>query len=210
MFSYSGIGCLPMATIVPQVKIGISVRLASALPAPLIMARIPPARPNAITEQNIEDIVRLQQGAQKTRSGAVRLADLVARAAGGMPFIILHVVWFGAWVILNLGAVSAVPPWDPFPFGLLTLVVSLEAIFLSLLVLMAQNRLARDADRRAHLDLQINMLAEQESTATLKMLEQICRHLGIAGPDEKEHELATATDVNELAKSLDNKLTLGN
>jgi uncharacterized membrane protein len=173
------------------------------------MARLPSARPNAITERNIEDIVRLQQGAEKNRSRAERLADLVARVAGGTPFIILHVVWFGAWVLLNVGAVSAIPPWDPFPFSFLTLVVSLEAIFLSLLVLMAQNRLTRDADKRAHLDLQINMLAEQESTATLKMLEQICQHLGIAGQGDEEHELATATDVSELAKSLDDKLPAG-
>jgi uncharacterized membrane protein len=177
--------------------------------APIIMARLPSARPNAITEQNIEDIVRLQQEAEKNRSRAERLADLVARVAGGTPFIILHVAWVGAWVLLNLGAVSAIPPWDPFPFSFLTLVVSLEAIFLSLLVLMAQNRLTKDADKRAHLDLQINMLAEQESTATLRMLEQICQHLGITDRGEEEHELATATDVSELAKSLDDKLTSG-
>jgi uncharacterized membrane protein len=170
------------------------------------MAHLPPARPNVITEQNIEDIVRLQQQAEKNRSGAERLADTVARVAGSTPFIILHVVWFGAWVLLNLGVVSSIAPWDPFPFSFLTLVVSLEAIFLSLLVLMAQNRLTKDADKRAHLDLQINMLAEQESTATLRMLEQICQHLGISYAGEEERELATATDVSELAKSLDDKL----
>ncbi|OGU22359.1 MAG: hypothetical protein A2580_02135 [Hydrogenophilales bacterium RIFOXYD1_FULL_62_11] len=174
------------------------------------MARLPSAHPNAITEQNIADIVRLRQEADKNRSPAERLADLVARIAGSTPFIVLHVVWFSAWVILNLGTASAVPLWDPFPFSFLTLVVSLEAIFLSLLVLMAQNRMTRDADKRAHLDLQINMLAEQESTATLRMLEQICQRLGITDPPEEEHELATATNVSELAKSLDDKLTAGN
>ena len=171
------------------------------------MALLPFGRPNAITEQNIEDIVRLQKRTENNRSGAERLADIVARVAGSTPFIILHVVWFGAWVVLNLGVVSAIPPWDPFPYSFLTLVVSLEAIFLSLLVLMAQNRMTKDADKRALLDLQINMLAEQESTATLKMLEQICQHLGIPNTDEKERDLATATDVSELAKSLDDKLT---
>jgi uncharacterized membrane protein len=173
------------------------------------MARLTSARPNAITEQNIEDVVRLQQQAERKRSAAEHLAALVAHVAGSTPFIVLHVVWFGAWILLNVGVVSAIQPWDPFPFSFLTLVVSLEAIFLSLLVLMAQNRLTRDADKRAHLDLQINMLAEQESTATLKMLEQICQHLGITQPGGEEHELATATDVNELAKSLDDKLTAG-
>jgi uncharacterized membrane protein len=173
------------------------------------MARPTSSRRNAITEQNIEHIVQLQQDADKNRSGAERLADVVARSAGSTSFIVLHVIWFGAWVLLNVGAVPAVPPWDPFPFSFLTLVVSLEAIFISLLVLMAQNRLTKDADKRAHLDLQINMLAEQESTATLKMLEQICDRLGISDPGEEEHELATATDVSELAKSLDDKLTTG-
>lgn len=196
-----------MAKIRPQGILGISVRVGERLLAPLIMARLPSARPNAITEQNIEDIVRLQQDAEKNRSRAERLADLVARVAGSMPFILLHVVWFGAWALLNLGTVSAIPPWDPFPFSFLTLVVSLEAIFLSLLVLMAQNRLTKDADKRAHLDLQINLLAEQESTATVRMLEQICQHLGITDQGEEEHELATATDVRELAKSLEDKLT---
>lgn len=199
-----------MPKIRPQVILEISVRLDErALLTPIIMTRLTSARPNAITEQNIENIVRLQQDAEKKRSRAERLADLVTRVAGSTPFIILHVVWFGAWVLLNLGAVSAIPPWDPFPFSFLTLVVSLEAIFLSLLVLMTQNQLTKDADKRAHLDLQINMLAEQESTATVRMLEQICHHLGIIAPPGEEHELATATDVSELAKSLDDKLTAG-
>lgn len=173
------------------------------------MPRPASARPNAITKQNIEHIVRLQQQADKKRSGAERLADRVVRVAGDSPFVVFHGVWFGAWILLNLGAVPVIRPWDPFPFGLLTLVVSLEAIFLSLLVLMAQNRLSQDADKRAHLDLQINMLAEQEGTATLKMLEQICERLGIDTAGTEEHELATATDVSELAKSLDDQLTSG-
>lgn len=171
------------------------------------MPRPASARPDPITEKNIEHIVQLQRQADTKRSGAERLADLVARVAGGSPFIVFHAVWFGAWILLNLGAVPAIRPWDPFPFGLLTLAVSLEAIFLSLLVLMAQNRLSQDADKRAQLDLQINILAEQESTATLKMLEQICEHLGIDNTAEEERELATATDIGDLAKSLDDKLT---
>lgn len=196
-----------MAKIPSKGILGLSARFDERTLTPNIMALLPFGRPNAITEQNIEDIVRLQKHAEKNRSGAERVADIVARVAGSAPFIIFHVVWFGAWILLNLGAISTISPWDPFPYSFLTLVVSLEAIFLSLLVLMAQNRLTKDADKRAHLDLQINMLAEQESTATLKMLEQICQHLGITSAGEEAHELATATDISELAKSLDDKLT---
>lgn len=127
--------------------------------------------------------------------------------AGSVLFIVLHVVLFTLWIGLNLGLMPRVSPWDSFPFSFLTLVVSLEAIFLSLLVLMAQNRLTKDADKRAQLDLQINMLAEQESTATLQMLEKICQHLGVDYKADEEKQLAQKTDVVMLAKALDEKLT---
>ena len=70
--------------------------------------------------------------------------------------------------------------FDPFPFSFLTMVVSLEAIFLAIFVLISQNRMARLADHRAHLDLQINLRAEQEITTTLKLVQEIRAHLGIA------------------------------
>ena len=72
-----------------------------------------------------------------------------------------------------------VKAFDPYPFGLLTMVVSLEAIFLTIMVLISQNRMTMQADRRAHLDLQVNLLAEQEATAMVRMLERITLHLGL-------------------------------
>ena len=77
-------------------------------------------------------------------------------------------------------------PFDPFPYAFLTLVVSLEAIFLSLFILMSQNRAALHADRRAHLDLQINLLAEHESTKTLELLKALCEHHGLACSQDPE------------------------
>lgn len=164
-------------------------------------------QPSPITEKNVEAISRLEKQAVEGRSSSERIAELITRYAGGVVFIILHTIWFTAWIVFNLGLVAGIAPWDPFPFSFLTLVVSLEAIFLSLLVLMAQNRLTRDADKRAHLDLQINMLAEQESTATLQMLEKICKHLGVDYAAQEEKQLAKNTDVNVLAQTLDEKLT---
>lgn len=165
-------------------------------------------QPSPITEKNVEAISRLEKQAIQGRSAGERFAELVTRYAGGVVFIILHAIWFTAWILFNLGMIPGIASWDPFPFSFLTLVVSLEAIFLSLLVLMTQNRLTRDADKRAHLDLQINLLAEQESTATLQMLEKICKHLGVSfEAEEEEKQLAKNTDVNVLAKTLDEKLT---
>jgi len=96
---------------------------------------------------------------------------------------------------------------DPFPFSFLTLVVSLEAIFLTLLVLMSQNRMIKEADKRTHLDLQLNMLAEQEATILLKLVQRIGTHLGVElDTDHAAKELTEETDVHRIAKSLDEKL----
>lgn len=164
------------------------------------------ATADAITDKNIEDISRLEKKTVLKRTRSERFAARVTQFSGSMFFIALHVVWFSVWISLNLGLVSDIRPWDPLPFSFLTLVVSLEAIFLSLLVLMTQNRLTKDADKRAHLELQINMLAEEESTATLQMLEKICKHLGIPYETDEAQQLAKATDITKIANKLDQKM----
>lgn len=164
------------------------------------------ATPDPVARKNIETIARLEKQAMLKHSFGERIAETVTRIAGGVVFIVLHIIWFVFWIAANLGLIPGVAAWDPFPFSFLTLVVSLEAIFLSLLVLMTQNRLTRDADKRAQLDLQINLLAEQESTATLRLLESICRHLGVDVEEEEEKYLAKNTDVSALAKTLEEKL----
>src|SRR5579885_3705817 len=97
-----------------------------------------------------------------------RAADRVTAFAGSMLFVYLHGAWFGCWILINLGLVAAavglLPPFDPFPFGLLTMVVSLEAIFLATFVLLSQNRQALQSDQRARIDLQLAVLSEQEVT----------------------------------------------
>ena len=101
-------------------------------------------------------------------------------------------------------------PVDPFPFSFLTLVVSLEAIFLSIFVLVSQNNLTRQSERRAHLDLQINLLAEQESTKTVALLERIAAHLHVPIPtDPSERELAAPTDIRDVVSTLDRALADG-
>ena len=83
------------------------------------------------------------------RSHEQRAADSITRFSGTMTFVGLHIVWFGFWIIYNTAASH---PFDKFPFGLLTLIVSLEAIFLSTFVLMSQNESARKDDKREHND----------------------------------------------------------
>ena len=77
-----------------------------------------------------------EHSARRAASASLRLADSITAFSGSMRFVALHVIWFGAWILLNLTVLD----FDPFPFGLLTMIVSLEAIFLSTFVLISQNR----------------------------------------------------------------------
>ena len=130
-------------------------------------------------EENVQAIKRWERAILLARSKAEQVSDWIAYTAASGPVLVLHVVWFGAWVIVNLGMIRGIRPFDPFPFPFLTMTVSLEAIFLALFVLASQNRLARQADKRSHLDLQIDLLAEREMTAVLQLLQDIARHLEV-------------------------------
>ena len=110
-----------------------------------------------------------------------RVADRITTFAGSMRFVYLHSAWFGVWILINLGLVAAavgslLQPFDPFPFGLLTMIVSLEAIFLSTFVMISQNRQAAVADHRAELDYQVNVKAEAEIAKLLALVQALVSH----------------------------------
>ena len=157
--------------------------------------------------RNVNTIARLEKEALHHRTATDRLGDRIAYFAGSGPFIVIHVFWFTVWVILNSRWFSKIPPFDPFPFTFLTMIVSLEAIFLTAFVLMSQNRLTRQAEKRAHLDLQINVLTEQELTMALRMLERLCVKAGVEPEDSHLFsELFKETDLLKLMKELEKNL----
>ena len=125
-------------------------------------------------------------------------------AASG-PALVVHVLWFAVWLSVNMGLLPRVQPFDPFPFPFLTLIVSLEAIFLTLFVLESQNHLGRQADKRGHLDLQIDLLAERESTAVLQLLQDIANHLRVktTATPEQLRDLMRRTDLQGLTTRMD-------
>jgi uncharacterized membrane protein len=162
----------------------------------------------AVLRKNIRAIADLEERALHQRGTASRVSDAISRATGSAPFAAFHVVGFSAWFVLNTSLVPGIEPFDPYPFNFLTLVVSLEAIFLSVFVLMSQNRLTRQADMRTHLDLQVNMLAEQELTAILRMVEGLCKKHGVEVPmrEDRLEELGKETDVRSVAAALEDRL----
>ena len=156
--------------------------------------------------RNIEAIAALEREALDDRSRLDKFTDAVTAAAGSPIFIVGHAVWFAGWIVLNM---TRDHPFDPYPFGLLMLIVSLEAIFLSAAVLMTQNHMQRVADKRAHLDLQVNLLAEQELTTMLKMLTQISQRLGVevAAADPSVEQHLKDTDIQTISDALDRELS---
>ena len=159
----------------------------------------------APAKSNVELIGALERQARASRSVTERISDAIVRITGNFMFVLVHLAVFSTWIVVNLGLLPGVTPFDPFPFGILTLIVSGEGVFLAIFVLISQNRMMRDSDRRAHLDLQMSLLTEQSSAKALELLQDIARHLGIdRGQNDPEvQQLAQRTDVRELASELD-------
>ena len=164
----------------------------------------PAAAPSVedLTRRNVKTIARLEAAvaSQTTRMDAI--ACKVGAFCGSGRFVWLHVAWFAGWLTLN--AWPGLPHPDPFPFTFLTLVVSLEAIFLSAFILMSQNRAARVDDLRNQLALQLDLLTEQETTKLLRLVEAIAKRVGVEDRGDPPLEvLEQATDPEQLAKQIE-------
>jgi uncharacterized membrane protein len=154
-----------------------------------------------VTRENVKAMRRLEELARTQRSFADRMADRVARFCGNIVFVWIHVAIFAAWIAWNV--LPALPHFDPYPFTFLTLCVSLEAIFLSAFILISQNYEMRVSERRNQLDLQINLLAEQENTKMLQLLERIAKQVGASVDDMEVRVLEEATRPETLARQIE-------
>ena len=134
--------------------------------------------PSPVAEENVRAVARIRARAANRRTLAQRVSDRISAVAARESTVAAHVAWFALWGVLN-ARVLPVRPFDPFAYPLLTTIVSLEAIFLSLFVLASQQRLTQEADNRADLDLQVDLLSEQEMTLVLQMLREVCDHHGL-------------------------------
>ena len=130
----------------------------------------------------------------KHRSALERFVDRLNQYASSTPFLVAHALWFGVWIAWNTGLLG-LRPFDPFPFGLLTMVVSLEAIFLSIFVLMAQSRESAVAELREEVSLQVVLRMEEEVTKTLQLVAGLYARLG--------HQVSVDPELREMLGPLD-------
>jgi uncharacterized membrane protein len=164
-----------------------------------------PRQTYSAIRQNIEAVRKMEEEFSRERSLSDRIVDVIGGFSGSLKFVLIHAVIFGGWISWN--ALFGFRRFDPFPFLLLSLVVNLEAIFLSTFVLMKQNRMSKREDLRAHLDLQINLLSEREMTLVLQLLQRISTRLGVRLTTDEIEELSSETSVEDLATQLRENLS---
>jgi uncharacterized membrane protein len=146
-----------------------------------------------VLQRNIEALVSRQAEEARQAPWSDRVAAVVTGFTGSMTFVGVHLAVYGGWILVNLGWLPILPRFDP-TFVILAMIASVEALFLSTFVLISQNRMARIADQRADLDVQINLLAEHEIKRLLHLSEAIAEHLGIEADAPAPHHARTAPE----------------
>jgi len=140
---------------------------------------------------------------EKNKTLGQHIADFLTKYFGTVGFFLINALFFLIWIIINLDLIPGVPVFDPYPYGLLTMIVSLEAIFLSIIVLISQNRASDIADLREELDLRINIRAEEEITVLVGMVDEIHDHLGLKPNKGKVYQgMMKKMDVKKIREEL--------
>ena len=169
---------------------------------------LPPHAAVNPTQYNIDAIAKLELDALNRRTPTERVSDVITKVVGNVGFLLAELVLISGWTLANLHIIPGVKAFDPFPFGVLALVVSSQSVFLTVFVLISQSRMARQSQRRSHLDLQVGMLSEQELTTILQMMQKLCQHMGVNVDSSKQEvqSFSKTTDVDKLASELEDKL----
>ncbi len=135
------------------------------------------------------------------------IADWMTASLGSIPFLSINVVWFTTWILINVGAIPTITPFDPYPFGLLTMIVSLEAIILAIFVLISQNRASKIDDLREEIDLQVDIITEQELTKLIHMTSILMEKNGIDIQSDKDlQSMIKPTNVDRIEKILEKQV----
>ncbi len=159
-----------------------------------------PAVRQSAAGRTLSDRLRSQIRFEKTWMDEI--ADFCTNVFGSVWFLLLNAGVFVGWIVLNIPEFGFAP-FDPYPFGLLTMAVSLEAIFLSIIVLISQNRQSRIADIRQRVNFEVDVRAEEEITKILKMLGDVQEHMGIGKKDAELSRMEKKTDIGDIQKKVE-------
>ena len=160
---------------------------------------------NRQAAENIESILKLEKEDERELSAFHRLSHGVGGFVGTIYFVLLQCFAVLGWIGANI-RIFGNAPFDEYPFPFLATMLALEAVLLTSFVLIRQNTMDRRSERRNHLDLQINLLAEKEATSILNAVREIAEHLKVdAAPDAEREELAKDTPVEDIARHLRSK-----
>jgi len=154
-----------------------------------------------VTRRNVEAIARMEKESEESRTFGERMADQFAATVGSWTFILVQSGLLVLWCVVNIAAWAY--RWDPYPFILLNLALSFQAAFASPIIMMSQNRQGRLAERRNRLDLQVNLLAEQESTELLRLVRLLCQKCDVELTPQQHTALEQKTSTQELARQID-------
>lgn len=148
--------------------------------------------------------------ADAKRSPTEKFADFLTAKFGTVTFLALNFVWFTVWIAINTGNVPGVTLFDPFPFGLLTMIVSLEAIGLAIVVLISQNREARISELREEIELQLNTVADGELTKLINLMAILLEKEGVDVSNDPElKKMLKPIDSAEMVRQLEEELSPG-
>lgn len=161
----------------------------------------------AFISKNIDAIIDAEQAANRRRSRSETVYENVGGVIGTLRFVVLQLIGIVIWVAINSGLTPLAHPFDRFPFPILNQIIALEAVLMTAFVLMKQNRMSKLADRRAHLDLQINLMTERETTKLIGMLLEIGERLNIKHKmlDEESHQLSRSLIIETLIEAMHSK-----
>jgi uncharacterized membrane protein len=148
--------------------------------------------------------------ADAKRTATEKFADLLTAKFGTITFLALNFIWFTVWITINTGNFFGVREFDPFPFGLLTMIVSLEAIGLAIVVLISQNREARISELREEIELQLNTVSEGEVTKLINLMALLLEKQGVDISNDPElKRMLKPMDSAEMIRQLEEELDPG-
>ena len=157
--------------------------------------------------QNEKTVKSIKAKANEKRSFIEIVVDRTTTLFGSHVFLFANVLFFITWIVMNMGLIPGIKPFDRFPFSLLTTAVSLESIIVAILVLTSQIRASKVADLREEVQLQVNVLTEEEITKMMWMLVLLLQKHDIPIPEDKRlKEMLRDTDIGKIEKSMQQQI----